>query len=47
MRAAVLALLLAAPATAAESPPAGSTLPSAFDAGWHGQKVCEPLFDNA
>jgi quercetin dioxygenase-like cupin family protein len=21
-------------------------LPSAFDAGWRGQKVCEPLFEN-
>jgi quercetin dioxygenase-like cupin family protein len=42
IRAATLALLLAAPATAAES-----SLPSAFDAGWHGQKVCELLFDNA
>ncbi|TFU06047.1 cupin domain-containing protein [Polymorphobacter arshaanensis] len=42
IRAATLALLLAAPATAAEP-----SLPSAFDAGWHGQKVCELLFDNA
>ncbi len=47
IRAVALALLLAAPATAAETPPAETPLPSAFDAGWHGQKVCELLFDNA
>ena len=23
-----------------------STLPSAFEAGWKGKKVCEPLFEN-
>ena len=39
--AACAALLLALPATAAEPP-----LPSAFDAGWKGQKVCELLFEN-
>lgn len=39
--AACAALLLAAPASAATPP-----LPSAFDAGWKGQKVCELLFEN-
>ncbi|MEY4268791.1 MAG: hypothetical protein RLZZ58_7 [Pseudomonadota bacterium] len=33
------------PAPAAAPAPA-PPLPSAFDAGWHGQKVCEPLFEN-
>ena len=42
--AAALALFLAMPAI---GEPAASTMPSAFDAGWHGAKVCEPLFENA
>lgn len=33
---------LAAP-TAAQAPP----LPGAFEAGWRGARVCEPLFENA
>lgn len=36
------ALACVAAATAAEAPP----LPDAFAAGWRGQRVCEPLFDN-
>ena len=47
IRAAALALLLAAHAIAAEAPPVQSPLQGAFDAGWHGQKVCELLFDKA
>ncbi len=27
--------------------PAITALPSAFEAGWKGQRVCEPLFENA
>lgn len=33
---------LSAPVIAEEQP-----LPSAFEAGWKGEKVCEPLFENA
>ena len=32
------------PASAQPNPP---SLPTAFDAKWHGQTVCEPLFENA
>lgn len=34
--------------TAGSTPPAppAMPLPSAFDAGWNGAKVCEPLFEN-
>jgi beta-alanine degradation protein BauB len=34
--------------TAGSTPPAPPALPlpSAFDAGWKGSKVCEPLFEN-
>ena len=34
--------------TAGSTPPAPPALPlpSAFDAGWNGAKVCEPLFEN-
>ena len=41
---AAMALFMAVPGMSA---PATTTLPSAFDAGWHGAKVCEPLFENA
>ncbi|MFZ4745445.1 MAG: cupin domain-containing protein [Sphingomonas sp.] len=40
----VLAVIANGPAQA--EPPA-PPLPSAFDAKWHGQTVCEPLFENA
>lgn len=40
----VLAVIANRPAQA--EPPA-PPLPSAFDAKWHGQTVCEPLFENA
>jgi beta-alanine degradation protein BauB len=42
-------ILLLLPAYAAKTMPAGHaerSLPSAFDAGWKGAKVCEPLFEN-
>lgn len=42
--AAALALFRCVPAI---GEPATGSLPSAFDAGWHGAKVCEPLFENA
>jgi quercetin dioxygenase-like cupin family protein len=31
----------------AQAEPPAPPLPSAFDAKWHGQTVCEPLFENA
>lgn len=37
------ALALCAAAASAQTP---ANLPHALDAGWKGQKVCEPLFDN-
>ena len=44
---AVFVIVLAGCA-ARSAPPdtAGQALPSAFEAGWKGQKVCEPLFEN-
>lgn len=40
--------LLSATSAAPQDPPVETTgLPTAFDAGWHGAKVCEPLFENA
>lgn len=42
----LLAMLTAAgPVTSLANPPPNS-LPSAFDAKWHGKTVCEPLFEN-
>jgi quercetin dioxygenase-like cupin family protein len=43
---AALATAVAAPATAKDEPPA-PPLPTAFDAKWLGETVCEPLFENA
>jgi quercetin dioxygenase-like cupin family protein len=40
----VLAVIANGPAQAERPAP---PLPSAFDAKWHGQTVCEPLFENA
>jgi beta-alanine degradation protein BauB len=35
-------------ASCATSPiPAAPTLPTAFDAGWRGERVCVPLYENA
>jgi len=31
----------------AQAEPPAPPLPSGFDAKWHGQTVCEPLFENA
>ena len=41
-------LVIALSACSARSAPlaTASQLPSAFEAGWKGQKVCEPLFEN-
>jgi beta-alanine degradation protein BauB len=33
-------------AAAPEMPKTAAPLPSAFDAGWKGARVCEPLFEN-
>lgn len=44
-----LLLISLAANTAQSTPPAPSaapSLPSAFEAGWKGEKVCEPLFEN-
>lgn len=40
-------MLVALAASSAYSNENPTPLPSAFDAGWHGQRVCEPLFENA
>ncbi len=34
-------------ATPQETSDSDNALPSAMDAGWNGEKVCEPLFENA
>lgn len=48
MRHPIATLMLVALATSsAYSTENPAPLPSAFDAGWHGQRVCEPLFENA
>lgn len=46
--ASVLLLLLLAAGAARSAPPptAEQPLPTAFKAGWKGNKVCEPLFEN-
>jgi quercetin dioxygenase-like cupin family protein len=36
----------APPRPVAPTPSATPALPSAFDAGWKGERVCEPLFEN-
>ena len=41
-----LVAFLTASASVNAEPPA-PPLPTAFDAKWHGQTVCEPLFENA
>lgn len=50
MRHLMVSLLLATSAacTAQSTPPmpAAPPLPTAFEAGWKGEKVCEPLFEN-
>jgi len=43
----IASLLLSAAAPAAVKTSAPTKLPTAFDAGWHGKRVCEPLFENA
>ena len=42
----VLLLLAACAARSAAPATADRQLPSAFEAGWKGHKVCEPLFEN-
>ena len=42
----LLAMLAACAARSAAPATADQPLPSAFEAGWKGQKVCEPLFEN-
>ena len=42
----LLAVLAACAQTGAAPATSGQSLPSAFDAGWKGEKVCEPLFEN-
>ncbi len=43
---AALAISCATPTLAKDAPPS-TPLPTAFEAGWHGKTVCEPLFENA
>ncbi|MEO5577455.1 MAG: cupin domain-containing protein [Sphingomicrobium sp.] len=42
----LMAMLAACAARSAPPATADQLLPSAFEAGWKGQKVCEPLFEN-
>lgn len=44
---ALATLTLLSMTTPAMTSPVANPLPSAFDAGWHGEKVCEPIFENA
>ena len=43
----MLLIVLSACAARSAPPAVAESLPSAFEAGWKGQKVCEPLFENA
>ena len=45
--AALLALAFAGTSSAQPAPAEPPPLPGAFEAGWRGQRVCEPLFENA
>lgn len=42
----LMSMLAACAARSAAPATADQPLPSAFEAGWKGQKVCEPLFEN-
>ena len=42
----LMVMLAACAARSAAPATADQPLPSAFEAGWKGQKVCEPLFEN-
>ena len=42
----LMAMLAASAARSTPLAPADQPLPSAFEAGWKGKKVCEPLFEN-
>ena len=45
---ALTAIALLSPAAGAQETPSTETetLPTAFEAGWKGEQVCEPLFEN-
>ncbi len=46
LTAGIVLTLAASMAQSAPSAPDAAPLPTAFEAGWKGERVCEPLFEN-